>query len=167
MFIHFHIAKQFNLISLFSLLLSLLFLPTLVSAKVYKWTDVNGKVHYSDKPIDEKSKTISIKRQPTTSEVRQARERASSLIQHQRKVQEIAHENENEKKRAEVKAELESKKLEKLCEDARREKTNLGRGYHSYTTDKEGKRHFLSDAEKTREIKILEESIKTHCNEKR
>ena len=35
------------------------------NAEIYKWTDENGKVHFSDKPIGEKSETLDIKVKPS------------------------------------------------------------------------------------------------------
>lgn len=42
------------------LLFVLLFFPLIASAQIYKWTDENGKVHFSDKPHDNKSERVEV-----------------------------------------------------------------------------------------------------------
>lgn len=43
------------------LLLSLLIVSVSLSAEIYKWTDVNGKIHFSDiKPSNKKSNTVNV-----------------------------------------------------------------------------------------------------------
>lgn len=39
-----------------NIVLLLLLAPALTLAEVYKWTDENGEVHYSDKPLDKNTK---------------------------------------------------------------------------------------------------------------
>ncbi|WP_210330242.1 DUF4124 domain-containing protein [Aliikangiella sp. G2MR2-5] len=39
-------------------------------AKVYKWVDKDGKVHYSDKPQSEKAQEVEVKEIPTTKTVK-------------------------------------------------------------------------------------------------
>ena len=48
----------------FHLFFTLLFLPILSQAQVYKWVDENGKVHYSDKPMNKNAVAVELK-EPT------------------------------------------------------------------------------------------------------
>ncbi len=134
-----------------------------VESKIYKWTDENGKVHYSDKPIDDKSKQIKTDRHPSKKDVIQAKQRASSLIKHQNKVQEIAEEDARDKENAEIKAAKEKKAMNRVCFQLKDEMLLLGQGYATYITDDEGKRHFLSDEEKTKQIAKLKLAIEKNC----
>jgi len=146
----------------FVLILSVIFSQNGV-AEVYKWVDENGKVHYSDKPVDKKSEAVKMKKQPSELEMRQARERASSIIRHQQKVSEIVSEEARDKKQALYKKEKDETDLKKACQAAKNEIINLGRGYRSYTTDEKGNRHFLSDQEKNDTIEELKKSIAENC----
>jgi len=145
-------------------LVSLILITSIqVQAKVYKWIDENGKTHYSDKPFDEKSQVIKIKNQPSNPEISKAKKRAASLIDQQNKLVEIAQEDINEKKIADEKKEKTSAGLARICNDAKTEINMLGRGFRSYTEDKNGKRHYLSDKEKIENITALQKKIDLHC----
>jgi len=148
--------KVFAVIALFGI-------STSSISAVYKWTDENGKVHYSDKPFDEKSKTVKMKRQRTNEEIIQAKERASSLLRHQNKIQEIADEEARDKKRDDQKKAKQQRKLTSLCQQAKREIRILSQGRVTYNTDENGKKHYLSDAEKNQQIAALQQQIKENC----
>lgn len=147
------------------LVLLLIFMTFTATAEVYKWTDENGKIHYSDKPIDEKTKKIKMKRQPSHTEVSQAKERASALIKHKNKVQEITDDERHDKKIADRKDAKDKRKLSSQCRQAKREIILLGKGRVTYTTDEDGERHYLSDEEKNQSINQLKKDVKEHCQE--
>jgi len=159
--------RSYNPIFAKILISAVVLLLTLTThAKVYKWTDENGKVHYSDKPIDEKSEQIKIKRQPTDAEVLRARQRASTLIQHQNKVQSIANEEARDKQVEVQKKEKEKGKLKQVCKNARREiLVYSGRGV-IYTLDENGKKTYkgYTDEQKNKMIADLEQFIKANCS---
>ena len=132
-------------------------------AEVYKWVDENGKIHFSDKPFDEKSKAVKMKRQPTPEEIQQAKQRAARVIQHQRKVSEITSEEAQQEQQARMKREKKSAILNKECKMAQTEIIQLGRGYRSYTVNDKGEKYFLSDQEKNDMIAKMKELVKQHC----
>lgn len=132
-------------------------------SQVYKWIDENGKVHFSDKPISHKSKKIEIKDGPSKKQIDQAKARARSIIQHQKKVQDISNEEAEDRKDIADKLERKEAKRKKLCQQAEREIRILGRGGVTYTEDKTGKRHYLSDAEKNESIAALQSEMSKHC----
>jgi len=154
--------KTINRILLFSLAISLSYSAV---AKVYKWVDENGKVHYSDKPFDDKSQEIEMKAEPTDAELSKAKKRANNLIHHQNKVLEMAEEDANKKLIDDAKKEKEKRKLTKLCNSAKTEINLLGRGYRSYTENKDGKRHYLSDQEKTDKIAEIQQHVDKNCRD--
>lgn len=133
------------------------------NAKVYKWVDENGKIHYSDKPIDKKSEVVKMKRQPTSQEINQAKKRASTLIRHKNKVLDIIEEEESDKKHALQKSEKEQKKLHRACSQAKDEARRLARGFRSYTIGDDGEKYFLSDAEKEAMIEKINQFTKERC----
>lgn len=149
------------------LLSAVIFLLTLTTqAKVYKWTDENGKVHYSDKPIDKKSEQIKMQRQPTDAEVLRARQRASSLIQHQNKFQSIADEDARDKQLVDQKSENKRVETMKACKEAKRLIMTYSSGRRIFTMDENGKKIYkgYTDDEKNQMIAELQKSVKENCN---
>ena len=134
-------------------------------AKIYKWVDENGKTHYSDKPFDDKSQLVEMKREPTNAEISKAKKRANALIQHQNKVLDMAEEDANQKQIADAKKEKDTAELINNCNAAKTEIRMLGRGFRSYTEDKDGKRHYLSDQEKTESITKLQKQVDQNCRD--
>ena len=134
-----------------------------LNAKVYKWVDENGKVHFSDQPIDEKSKAMKMNRQPTPQEIKQAKKRANSLIRHKNKVNDIIEETNNDKRYAQQKSEEAQKKQLQNCGYAKDQARTLSQGRLSYTIDEKGERHFLSDAEKEDMIAEINKFVKESC----
>jgi len=134
-------------------------------AKVYKWIDENGKTHYSDKPFDDKSQVVEMKREPTNTEISEAKKRANAFIHHQNKVREIAEEDADQKKIVDAKKEKDTAELVHNCNAAKTEIRMLGRGFRSYTEDKMGKRHYLSDQEKEDKIAALQKQVQRNCND--
>ena len=134
--------------------------------KVYKWTDENGKVHYSDKPIDEKSEQIEMKRQPTNAEVQQAKQRALTLIRHQNKVQSIADEETIDERILDQKNEQNRTKINQACNEAKYNIRIYRSGRPIFTIDENGKKNYkgYTDEEKNQIIAELQKSIKENCN---
>jgi hypothetical protein len=134
-------------------------------AKVFKWTDENGKVHYSDKPFDEKSQQLKMKHQPSDTEVIEAQQRASSLIRHQYKVQSIANEEARDKQIADGEKEQQQNESMQACKEAKRMIWVYGRGKPIYTTDQNGKKNYKSytDEQKNKMIAELQEFVKKTC----
>ncbi len=135
-----------------------------VKSEVYKWTDENGKTHYSDKPIDSKSQKLRMSRQPSNEEVSQAKERARSVVSHQRKVQEIANEEAEDRKQEEYKLDAKEKKRQAFCAKATRQIRLLGRGRATYFENKDGSRKYLSDKDKNKSIAEYQAEMKKRCN---
>jgi len=135
-----------------------------VQSEVYKWTDENGKTHYSDKPIDAKSQKLRMNRQPSSEEVNQAKDRARLVIGHQRKVQEIANDEAEDRKQAEDKLDAEEKKRVAFCAQATREIRLLGRGRVTYQQNADGSRKYLSDKDKNESIDKYKAEMKKRCN---
>ena len=148
----------------FALITSVLFATT-IQAGVYKWTDKEGKVHYSDKPIDDKTKALKMKRKPSEKEIYQANKRAKSLINHQQKLHEIAQDDAQDKKIISDKEERKEKKRIAFCQDAQKQIHRLGRGRRTYTTNDDGSRYFMSDEDKNKMIaEYKSEMVKKRCN---
>ena len=157
----------------YSHFLSRIFISTIVlvfafttQAEIYKWTDENGKVHYSDKPFDENSEKIKLKREPTKAERLEAQQRASALIRRQNKVHSINERKSREQQISAQEEEKERQQREQACAEANRLIiVYSGRGA-VYTTDNNGKRTYkgYTDEQKNQKIAELQRSIKENCN---
>ena len=148
---------------LFILLASMSLAPN-SNAQVYKWTDKEGKVHYSDKPIDDKSKTLKMERKPNEKEIYQANKRARSIINHQQKLQEIAQDDANDNKIIADKAQIEERKRLAFCQSANRQIRRLGAGRTNYTNNEDGTRNYLSDENKNKMIDDYKSEMVKRCN---
>lgn len=143
----------------------MLTLPSHSIAEVYKWVDENGKIHFSDKPVDQESTEVKMKKQPTAAEILQAKRKASELINHHRKVSDNLEEEATDKQLAQEKEENRQTKRLSDCKDAKMEVRNLSRGYRSFILKENGERYFLSDKEKTEQIAKFEKAIAENCTE--
>jgi len=158
-------SPNFSLFPLFIILLVAIFFSPNSLAEVYKWTDKEGKIHYSDKPIDSKTEALKMKRKPSEKEIYQANKRAKSIIQHQQKLQEIARDDAHDNKIIADKEEKEEGKRVAFCQNAQRQIRRLGAGRTSYTTNDNGTRNYLSDENKNNMINEYKlEMTKRHCN---
>jgi Cu/Ag efflux pump CusA len=156
------LMKDLSPITLIAILLANLTISLQSIAQVYKWVDENGKVHFSDKPFDEKSKAVKIKSQPQVSqqEVDQAKQRAARVIQQQRKINAINSEETREEQKAKAARE---KDAAKTCAKAKREMQFMNGRYISYTTNDKGEKYALTDDEVNRLADELKAAIAKNC----
>ena len=138
-----------------------------IDAKIYKWVDDKGKIHYTDKPHSEQDQTIKIPNAPDKAAIKEANQRAKAIINHQNKVNEINQEMAQSKKQFDQKSRQEKNRLAKLCQNARKNAIALGRGRPIYiknkNTEKNKPKYFLSDKEKNRKIDKLKLFISKNC----
>lgn len=148
---------------LFTILIFTIYI-TSAQSQVYKWVDENGKVHYSDKPIDDKAKAMDIKKDISATRQQEARAQANKLIQSQRK--QLA--NEQEVKRdeaiAERKQKQEARKLNSACRQARASLRALEYQAPVYQENDKGERTYLDDETRKNQATKLKADIQKHCN---
>jgi hypothetical protein len=143
------------------MLFILLFTATLqLHAGVYKWVDENGRTHFSDRPMTGESTAITIKRkdpeQPSAGD-------SDRNLKMQRML-DVYEEERAEKKEAKRKQQAERKKRKQNCVRARdRYNTHL-RARGIYDFNKDGKRQYLDESERTRHMKKLKSDIARWCN---
>lgn len=136
------------------LLLLTISLSSNLAAEIYTWTDKNGKVHFSDKPItSEKVTTIKPKENNNIANP------VSSNSQWQQ----------DYNKSKQVKAEQAEKKAKKtrenkgLCDQLKRQLATINQGGRIYVMSPEGERSFQSEAQLKAEKKQLTKAIKKTC----
>jgi len=147
-----------------SLFLSITLITYSAEAKIYKWTDEKGKVHYSDKPFDKHSKEIKVNKQLTPAQQLKAKAEAQKIIQQQNRRLRTQFEEESDRKKLEAKHAKEKYEYEKACKDAKQGLTTLQMQRPVYEQKENGEREFYSDERRKNEISELKKIIAEHCS---
>lgn len=139
------------------LLLCLLLAPMLASAKVYKWTDSQGKVHYSDKKPQRAAVDVSDQLQSTNAD--------SSAAEVQKLKRVFPAETAIEKQqRAEVARQQQAarQKNAKFCQ-------RLRKGYRTmqgkfYFVHKDGSTTDVKESERAQALADIKAKIRRYCS---
>ena len=128
-----------------------------VNAGVYTWTDADGHVHYSDKPVAG-AQTLDIRTAPTDparidAERKQAEEKQAADTDAQKKTAEVAK----------LSAE-DATKRDENCKKAQARRSAIVGAQRPYRTTPEGERHYLSAEEIDAEIKEAEAGVSQWCS---
>jgi len=141
----------------FTLILGL-FLSFILHAGVYKWTDANGKIYFSDKPHKNAAK-IKIKAfKPSgvgTSE-NQLKRQKELLLQYQ---------NDREQRKTKLqKINKRKTKLARQCKQLQDKILDYQGVDYLYTRKKNGKKKHLSHQRKKKETDLLKKQYDEHCS---
>jgi hypothetical protein len=134
-----------------------LVLTAVANAGVYTWTDDQGNVHYSDRPVAG-AQTLDIQSAPTDPARIAAEQKAAD--------EQSAIEAEAEKK-AEEEAKLsqaDTAKRTENCQKARVRLSAIMGAQRPYRPTADGERHYLSDEEIDAEIKDAEAGVMEWCS---
>lgn len=132
---------------------------------VYKWTDKEGKVHYSDTPpAGEQSEVVPVQPGPTPSQQEQARQRAQAIAES------VQHDAEA---RAEAAARQPPRELPaadparavRACANALVQRETLDLQMPVYRRSGPGDFQYLEDADRPAEKARLDEDIRTWCSD--
>jgi len=143
---------------LFSALLSLG--PSAHAADLYKWTDGQGKVHYSDQPPTGKVQAIksgSAAQADTTNQAVQSLNAQDQAFQKRRKDADEA------RAKAEKEAEQQGVKREN-CTRARNNFATLQKTPRVYTTNAAGQRVYMDDSARASALASSQKAISEFCN---
>lgn len=133
---------------------------TAFAAKIYKWVDNEGNVHYGERPPSEQAKELSLPKSVTTPRGAPAEQGTSKgegfleTLDKERKQQ-----SEEQAKQAE-----EQKVRKANCAIARRQEATLAIGGRIAEVDEKGERRFLSDEDIQRKLQEAREAIKKWCD---
>ncbi|HEY9052387.1 MAG TPA: DUF4124 domain-containing protein [Gammaproteobacteria bacterium] len=141
------------------LLIFFMLLCTNAMAEIYKWTDEQGNVHYSDKPVKEDAQQMEIKTewatQPRVSE-QERQERRQRLLQ-------AYDEDRAKQKEIDDKEQKQKDKLKRDCVIARDRLARYEKSRGLYDFDKDGNRIILEDKERQRITDSLRQQINQNC----
>jgi hypothetical protein len=130
-------------------------------AELYKWTDAQGKVHYTDQPPTLNSQTIkhsTAGQAETTSNATQSLDAKDQAYQKRRKDAEDA--------RAKADKEAEQTRIAREnCDKARKNLSTLQNANtpHVYTTDAAGQRTYMDDTARANALANSQKSVSEFC----
>jgi hypothetical protein len=127
-------------------------------AEIYKWVDEQGRVHYSDKAVED-SEPMNV-----PSEKKQSSS-ASSVDRKQRRQRLLQAFEEDRATRKQQADEVRQKKakLSRQCVVAKDQLRGMQRSNRLYDLDKSGNRVYLSDEQRRKATARLSAEIKKHC----
>jgi hypothetical protein len=126
---------------------------------LYKWTDANGRVVYSDQPPSGDVKVETIAGPPPPANRNAVKEMANKEAEGKKQQIDAA---ENAKKAALTRAD--AQKRAGMCRDTRAELAALSADQVLlYKLNEKGETVFMDDAERKRRRDVLESNLKTNC----
>lgn len=142
-------------------LTTLLFYAVPASAEMYRWVDAQGKVHYSDQPPTEKSKsskTLNIPNQPAAPAAESSKSWQEKNLDYKKR-QATASETEAKKKKEaeDAKAKIEN------CDKSKKALKALEEGGRINTYDEKGNRSFMDDAQRAKAMDDAKKAISEWC----
>jgi hypothetical protein len=132
---------------------------------VYKWTDKEGNVHYTDCPPPPgcKAEVIESQAAPSAADVEQARQRLEKLLTEQEQATAVRQGELLERQRQQAAAIEQAAARKRMCIMAQQNLHSLLMERPVYYIDEKGERVFLDDASHKAEIERMRELIKEHC----
>ena len=136
---------------------TLLFTPLLSSAAIYKWTDTQGKVHYSqEKPKATEGKLDKLKINHHVPVDRSTYKRPGSDDLKAKKPEKNAEKKTKKKK-------LSPQQRAKYCASAKRNLQTLRAKAQIKQRDKKGNVRFITEKEKQERIKQAQDFVRKNC----
>lgn len=133
--------------------LFLVFSASLATAKIYKWTDANGSVHYSATPPKQKK----IKAQNIEDKIRYAAGKPQYPTESSENKSEDKAEQKDEKLAGP------SKKLVSYCKQQRTNLRQLKDNFNTKWVDPSGKETLLTQKQRKDKVKEIKKSIVSGC----
>ena len=145
--------------------LVLLAFSALADSEIYKWTDEEGNVHYSDCPPPPScdAETIQAQPEPDPSEVRKAQNRLDQMLEEQEESRAEREQERLEKERQRVMAMQIAVARKQVCIRARQNLHVLLVQRPVFYIDETGKYVYLDDETRVSEISRMRELIAQNC----
>jgi hypothetical protein len=128
-------------------------------AEMYKWTDAQGKVHYTDQPPTVNAQTIkgsSAGQAETTNQATQSLNAKDQAYEKRRK--------EADEARAKAEKEAEQARIQREnCDKARKNLSTLQNTPRVYTTDAAGRRTYMDDAARASAMAASQKAVSDYC----
>jgi hypothetical protein len=143
-----------------TLIISVALASTATASEIYKWTDEDGNVHYTDKPVDSSSEHMDIVSSATDNE--NVRAQTQARLDRQNEAAVAAANAPVGPTAEELRAE--AKERSDKCAMYQARLTKFTQSRRLYREDENGERVYLdeSDTQKTRDR--TEEQVREYCN---
>lgn len=129
-------------------------------AGLYKWTDSQGKTHYSDQPPSSDARNIgrpAAGQSAITRDAQQSLDEKNDAYHKRRKAEEEA--------RTKAAADAEQARIKReSCDKARKNVDTLANTPRVYSTDASGRRVYMDDAARASAMASSRKAIDEHCN---
>jgi len=112
---------------------------SLVKSEIYKWTDENGKTHFSDKAEDKNAKKIKQGKKLSDDYLNESRLRTQKLLDFQKRFEQTGNDKKRYDKIKRNETKKEKLKLKSLCNEVSKDIRLLGKGRPTYYENKKGK----------------------------
>lgn len=131
-------------------------------AEIYKWTDENGSVHYTDKPISEQAEHMAIRSRPTDNDQVQAQVQARLEKAMTAAEADAAAALANPQP---TKEELREQARERAarCDTYKERLTNFVQARHLYREDDDGGRVYLDETEMQAARDRVQKQVEENC----
>jgi len=140
--------------------LMMVFFTSFSNAEIYRWTDENGKVHFSDKPVGKAAKKLNIKNEPTKPLPEQSNEeRKRKTEQYLRARKEEREEIEKKDREKKQQARLKKEK----CREAKEKYKEITEAGAVYYKNKDGTRDYLGEERRIKEELRAKNEVKKWC----
>ena len=137
----------------------MLLLSSSVAAGFYKWTDKNGRVHYSDKPVDESKSTEII----IDTESRSGITNSSSDVKERNRMSRELENDRKERTENREKRHAAQKKQQKRCSWAKDDLRRYQSAGGVYKLNKQGERVFYSKKQRSEKEQRLKKKTAKEC----
>lgn len=145
-----------KIITLASLSTLALFISMSTQAKIFKWTDANGTIHYSAQPPAKQK----LKSQNIEDRIRSA----AGKYRAPAKAEGSEPDKGTEKKSSDnVKLSGPDKKLIESCKGLRKSEGLLEKNYRNVWVDHDGKKTLLDQKQRKEKIELIKKQIKEFC----
>jgi len=150
-------ATMHNQYRIIVILLATALAGTASASEIYKWTDDQGNVHYTDTPDHQPSERIAIASRPTDNA------RVQADIQARRDVRaEAAKAAATQQKPAEP--DMQASERAEKCEKYKERVTRFAQSRHLYREDENGEREYLDEAQVAAARKQAQQQVEENCN---
>jgi len=132
---------------------------------IYKWTDKEGNVHYTDCPPPPgcKAEIIGAPPAPSAAAVEEARQQLEKLLSEQEQAVAVREEERLERQREQTAAMEVAAARKRTCIMAQQNLHVLLMNRPVYYIDEKGERVFLDDASRKAEMERARELVKEYC----
>ncbi|MBI1285656.1 MAG: DUF4124 domain-containing protein [Thiobacillus sp.] len=131
----------------------------LAHAELYKWTDSQGKVHYTDQPPTVNAQTV---KHPQAGQAETTTQATKSLSDKDQAYQKRREEAEQARHKAEKEAE-EARVRSENCAKARDNLSTLQNKSRVYTTNAAGQRTYMDDAARADALANSQKAVSDFC----